>query len=131
QTVHVPWLSLTGCVNVVHLMLARAAVRQLEIAFRIALGASRARVVQQFLIDSLLLAAAGGALGVLAARWAVNLLIAHSPANIPRLADASPDRLVLVFAVGVACLTAMVFGVAPALRASTVSPGDPVTDSRA
>jgi putative ABC transport system permease protein len=118
----VAFLLLVGCANVANLMLARAATRERELAIRAALGADRSRLVRQFLAESLLLALAGGALGVLAALWGVNALLALAPSNLPRLAEVSINVPVLVFALGVSVLVAAGLGVLTALRATSDDP---------
>ncbi len=122
---------LISCANVAHLLLARSAVRRREIAVRLALGASRARLLRLFLIESLLLSLSGCALGAIAAFAGVRLLVTHGPATMPRLADITPDAMVLLFAMAVSFLTAVGFGIVPALRASRVGVGDVLKDSRA
>jgi predicted permease len=105
------------CTNVASLLLARATAREREVAVRAAIGASRGRLVRQFLTESVILAALGTALGVVVAIAAERALIAASPVKLPRIDGGSIalDLRVLLFACGIAALTAVAFGVVPAL----------------
>jgi predicted permease len=111
---------LIACANVANLLLVRGVAKGRETAIRVALGASRGRLIRQHLIESGLLAICGGALGLLFSMWSTELLLRF--AGVPLEADLSPDRLVLAFTLGVSILTGILFGVAPALRGSTASP---------
>jgi len=111
---------LIACANVAHMLLARGAARHRELAVRTALGATRRRIVGQLLAESGLLAAIGGAGGLLIALVSVRTLVAASPAMIPRVATVRVDGAVLALAIAITALTAIAFGLVPALRAARV-----------
>lgn len=110
-------LLLIGCVNVANLQLARAAARQREIAVRVALGASRWRLVRQSLVESSALGLAGGVLGIAIAIWLVKGIVAIAPQDVPRIASASLDRWALAFGLVISLGVSLLFGLAPALHA--------------
>ncbi|HEX8283110.1 MAG TPA: ABC transporter permease [Pyrinomonadaceae bacterium] len=113
-----------ACANVANLLLARSTSRRREVAIRVALGARRSRIVRQLLVESMLLAAAGGALGLLLAHWLMRLLTLVAPADIPRIEEAGVSMGVLAFTAGAALLTVLIFGLAPAVTASNVAPAE-------
>jgi predicted permease len=108
---------LIACVNVASLLLARAVSRERELALRVALGASRGRLIRQCLTESGVLGLAGGVLGVLLAFAGLQPFLAKWPGGLPRMEDVQLDWRVLLFAVGVSLLCGLLFGLAPALRA--------------
>ncbi|HUG54463.1 MAG TPA: ABC transporter permease [Vicinamibacteria bacterium] len=115
---------LIACANLANLMLARASAREREIAVRLAIGASRGRIVRQLMAESLLLALAGAAAGALLARWLSAALVTFLSTDANRLfVDLDPDWRVLAFTGGLAVLTCVLFGLAPALRATHAAPG--------
>jgi predicted permease len=108
------------CGNVASLLLARASARQRELSVRAALGATRGRLVGQLLVESLLLSAVGGVLGVLLATWGTDLLLSLAPEGLPRVAEIRLDATVLGFSVIVTAVTGAIFGLIPAWGASRV-----------
>ena len=115
----VAFVLLMACVNVANLLLARSTVREREIAIRLALGAGRGRVVRQLLVESVVLALAGGAAGLVIARAGLSALVSLSAGQLPRAGDIRVDSVVLAFALALSVLTGLVFGLVPALRIST------------
>ena len=119
---------LIACANVANLLLAQATTRRREIAIRIALGARRWTIVRQLLIESLLIAIAGGVLAVLGALWGVQALAQLVPDSLSKLQNVGVDARVLMFTFGVSVLTALVFGGVPALLAARAKPGETLSD---
>ncbi len=116
------------CLNIAGLQLVRAAAGRGDVAVRVALGASRFRLVRQQIIESLVLAAAGGAIGVLISAWTIAALRSASIGGIPRLQNVTVDGGVLLFAIAVTLLTGIVFGITPALIGSRADPGVTIRD---
>jgi predicted permease len=111
---------LIACANVANLLLARASVRQKEMAVRAALGASRRQILRQLFIESLLLAGLGGIVGLLLARWALGGIVALMASAVPTVTDTKLDQNVLIFFASAALVSAVLFGLAPAWHASRV-----------
>jgi putative ABC transport system permease protein len=116
-------LLLIACSSVANLMIARGSARAAEMALRISLGAARSRLIQQMLIESAQLAAAACALGIAFAALAAPTIVARlGPSEFPAWLDVAPDLRTLAFAVSLSVVTTLLFGIVPALRASSVSP---------
>jgi putative ABC transport system permease protein len=115
---------LIACANVANLLLARGAEREREFAIRAAIGAARARLARQTLTESLLLASLGCAGGVLLAWWGIDVIVALIPGDIPRIEQVGLDRATLFFVAGLSFLTALIFGLAPALQFSKPNLGE-------
>jgi predicted permease len=114
----VGFVLLIACVNVANLLMARSAGRAREFAVRAALGAGRLRIVRQLLTESLVLAVAGGFLGLLFAAWGTKVALRHLPSALPRASEVGLDMRVLLFTMAVALLCGILFGLTPALRIS-------------
>jgi predicted permease len=117
----VGFVLLIACVNVANLLLARAAAREREVAIRAALGAGRLRLARQMLTESLVIAGMGGILGLLLGIWGVNLLVALSAGKLPRVQMIGVDARMFAFTLAATVLTALLFGLTPALHASRAS----------
>ncbi|MGA8144336.1 MAG: ABC transporter permease [Candidatus Acidiferrales bacterium] len=114
----VGFVLLIACVNVANLLLARSTGRARELAIRLALGATQGRIIRQLLTESILVALAGGALGLLSAAWGTNAVLKTLPAALPRMDEIGVDGRVLAFTFGASLLAGILFGLAPALKIS-------------
>ena len=113
----VGFVLLIACANIANLLLVRATERGREIAVRAAVGSGRGRIIRQMLVESTVLSWAGAVLGVLVAWQGIRLITALSPGNLPRVEGAAIDLAALLYTAGAACVAAILFGLAPALRA--------------
>ena len=116
----VSFVLLIACANVAHLLMARGAARQKEIAIRAALGAERWQITRQYLTESLLLAFLGGTAGLLLAFWGIRMLVRLLPASMPRVDSIGLDWRVLLFTAALSIVTGIIFGIVPALQAGDV-----------
>jgi putative ABC transport system permease protein len=114
----VAFVLLIACANVANLLLGRAAAREREFAIRMAMGAGRLRIIRQLLVESLMLAGLGAALGLVLAMWGLDILKLIIPSDMPHLDQINVDARVFGFTLGVSVLTAIIFGLVPALQAS-------------
>jgi putative ABC transport system permease protein len=120
----VTFVLLIASANVANLLLARAIARQKEVAIRASLGASRSRLLTQFLTESVLLAGIGAGLGLLLSLWSMRLITHIGPAILPRADEIHVDVTVLLFTVAVAVVTGVTFGLGPAMHSSRVDLND-------
>jgi putative ABC transport system permease protein len=125
----VTFVLLIACANVANLLLGRAAGRQKEIAMRTALGAGRLRIIRQLLTESALLAAVGGAVGLLLAKGGMDLLLKLAPQNLPRMSGVSLDGRALAFTAAITLLTGVIFGLVPALAAAKPNLSETMKDA--
>ncbi len=124
----VGFVLLIACANIANLLLVRATERGREIAVRAAVGSGRGRIIAQMLVESAVLSFAGAVLGVLLAWQGIKLITAFSPGNLPRVEGAAIDLAALLYTAGAACVAAIVFGLAPALRAVAGNLADALRD---
>jgi putative ABC transport system permease protein len=120
---------LIGCANVANLLLARATARHRELAIRLAIGASRGRLIRQLLTENLVLAAVGGAAGVVIALWTERVVIDSLPSALPRVHEIVVDWRAVTFAIGITLLTSVICGLTPALQASRTQPVNALADT--
>src|SRR6185503_4512217 len=119
-----------ACANVANLMLVRSDSRRQEFAVRLALGAGRGQIARQVMVDSLLIAFAGGLLGLALARAGMRLVLATAPGTLPRVGDLALDPVVIAFAIGAALVSAVLFGAVPTLKQASRR-AQPLTGARA
>ena len=120
---------LIGCVNIANLLLARVTARKRELAIRSAMGAGVHRLLRQILVESLLLAGIGGALGLMIANGALQLLLTRAPVDLPRLEDVHLDMHVLLFTMSISVLAGLLFGLLPAWRLAYTDPQEAMQSS--
>jgi putative ABC transport system permease protein len=122
-------LLLIACVNIANLTLARASSRLREVAVRRALGATRGQLVRQLLVESLVVAVAGGAAALAAVAWLKDWMVAMMPADLPRLTEVHFDGGMVSIGLALSLAAGVVFGIVPAIQVSGVNPGDSLKDA--